>query len=449
MLRRGAVRTVALAAALTALLPLTAARAEPAEPGEGAAPPAPAAPAVPASGGHSVADLLTDLRELYRRAGEATEEYNATEVRLRRQRAEAERLGRRLAATRVSLHRRRTAAGLLARQQYRGTTGISAYVRLLLADDPQRALEQGHVLQRAAAGHAAAIARLRRGEKDADTLATRSRKALDKQQFLTAERKRLRDTVNSRLREVEELLAALTPRQLDRLRELEPGRTRAASPSPSAPAAPKGTAGAPGAPGTAAPKGPAGTTGTAGATGTAPSRQGAPAVEYAVGQLGKPCQRDAEGPDASDCPDLPRRAWLHAGRKIPRTSQEQWAGLPRVPLDELRPGDVVVYLSRTVHVGLYVGAGVLAHAPRPGAEVKASPLASHPVLGAVRPDKGARPLKSWKPPALPRSATDGPDTGSGTPTHRRGAKPGTGPGDRAVETSGKRPPKQPGPRPGH
>src|SRR5690606_40540788 len=66
-------------------------------------------------GGRSVAELLTDLQELYREAGKATETYNATEERLRKQRVETARLDRALARARLTLHDSRGAAGRLAR----------------------------------------------------------------------------------------------------------------------------------------------------------------------------------------------------------------------------------------------------------------------------------------------------------------------------------------------
>ncbi len=78
-----------------------------------------------ASGGRSVAALLTDLQTLYREAEKATERYNATEEALAEQRAETARLDRALARTRLSLHDSRGAAGRLARQQYQSVTGLS------------------------------------------------------------------------------------------------------------------------------------------------------------------------------------------------------------------------------------------------------------------------------------------------------------------------------------
>jgi len=104
-------------------------------------------------------------------------------------------------------------------------------------------------------------------------------------------------------------------------------------------------------------------------------------------------------------------AWERAGTPIPRTSQEQWARLDHVPLDELRPGDLVVYFPEATHVAMYLGDGMVIQAPRPGARVKVSPIASNPLLGAVRPDPAGPALPSYTPPELPDDATAGPDEG--------------------------------------
>ncbi|MFZ4151178.1 NlpC/P60 family protein [Streptomyces pseudogriseolus] len=366
--------TAALAAG-TVLAPLPAAAAP--EPGGGAA----------ASGGRSVPDLLTSLQTLYREAEKATERFNATEEALAKQRAETERLEKALARTRLSLHDSRGAAGRLARQQYQSLSGLSPYVRLLLARDPQRALEQGHVIGQLARERAQTVGRLTGDARQAGELARRARKALDERIALTERRKKERDQVLERLRDVEELLASLTAEQLAELAELERGRVDEAQRELVASGALSGA--------------------------NAPSAAGERAVRYAVEQLGKPYQWGAEGPQTYDCSGLTSQAWRAAGATVPRTSQEQWARLERIELVDLRPGDLVVYFHDATHVALYLGDGMVVQAPRPGARVKVSPIAANPVLGAVRPDPGGEPLEHYVPPELPEGATDGSDEGYG------------------------------------
>ncbi|MFH8405553.1 transglycosylase family protein [Streptomyces sp. NPDC018019] len=117
----------------------------------------------------------------------------------------------------------------------------------------------------------------------------------------------------------------------------------------------------------------------------AASGTGARAAAYALRQLGKPYVYGATGPYAFDCSGLTQAAWRAAGVSIPRTSQAQWRGLKRVPLKNLRVGDLVAYYRGASHIGIYIGGGRVVEAPRPGRSVRISRVNSQPVLGAVRP----------------------------------------------------------------
>jgi hypothetical protein len=184
--------------------------------------PAPVTAAPEPPGERPVADLLTDLRRLYRESERAAEAYTATDRELTRQRAVVAGLDRRLARARLALHDSRGAAGRLARQQYQNSsTALSPYVRLLMTGDPQRALEQGHVIGPVARERAGTVERLTRGEQDTAALARRARVALDRQLTLAERRSREHGTACDRLDEIEELLASLTPAQLAGLRKSE------------------------------------------------------------------------------------------------------------------------------------------------------------------------------------------------------------------------------------
>ncbi|WP_202449981.1 C40 family peptidase [Streptomyces sp. SID4917] len=363
-----------------------------------------------ASPPRTVSEMLSRLRLLYRQAEQATESFNATETELARQRAETKRLTAALARARTALALSRGDAGRLARRQYQGQSELSSYLRLLLARDPQQALEENYLVRRAARTRAHTLARLAATEKRAAALTTASREALGKQQALATKQRKQRDMVKSRLLDVEKLLASLSGKQIAAVAALEKAGTDEAQRELLASGAlgegiGKGAAtqaGAPGAPG--APGGEAG---------RAPSAKGREAVRYAVEQIGKPYEWGAEGPDTYDCSGLTQQAWAHAGVNIPRTSQEQWDELPQVSLRELRPGDLVIYFPEATHVAIYLGGGMVIQAPRPGARVKVSPIAANPLLGAVRPDPEARSLNpgAYSPPELPEGAMDGADTG--------------------------------------
>ncbi|WFB07436.1 NlpC/P60 family protein [Streptomyces sp. LX-29] len=358
---RRTIRAVSLAATVALLPPPTVAVADP-----------PEAEA-------SVADLLTRLQGLYQKAEEATEKFNEVEEKLAAQRKRTSAATRRLAGARTALVASREAAGRLAREQYRGSGGLGPTVQALLAGDAKGVTDRRHEMRRASTRQAAVVERLIRGERRADRLAHTARAALEKRQALAAKRKKQRDKVTRRLREIEETLSSLTEEQLAELRREEERETDEAQRE----LLESGLLGPV--------KGPA----------RAPSADGRQALRYAVRQLGKPYVWGAEGPASFDCSGLTSRAWAQAGRPIPRTSQEQWRRLHRVPLRELRPGDLVLYFPGATHVALYAGAGMVVQAPRPGTDVRLSPIAGNPLLGAVRPDH--TPRKTSRKPA-PRPA---------------------------------------------
>jgi peptidoglycan DL-endopeptidase CwlO len=129
----------------------------------------------------------------------------------------------------------------------------------------------------------------------------------------------------------------------------------------------------------------AATTGTyTGPTGS----QADEAAQFAYDQLGKPYVYGATGPDTYDCSGLVQAAWAAAGVSIPRTTFEQWANLPHIPMSDLEVGDLILYNGES-HVAMYVGDGYLIDAPHTGAYVEKIPESTSwyadNVDGAVRP----------------------------------------------------------------
>ncbi|MGW7379623.1 NlpC/P60 family protein [Streptomyces sp. NPDC054794] len=331
--------------------------------------------------GRPVSQLLTDLQQLYRQAEQATETFNASKEKLKTQNAQVAKLDAELARARLALHDSRAAVGRLARQQYQGSSALSPYLRLLLARDPQHALDEGHVIGQLSRERIKTVRRLAEHEKKKDELVREARKALDGQRTLAERQKNARDEVRSRLAQVEKMLATLSGARLAELAAFEQNGVAEAQKKLV----------------------------SSGALSTrrTPSQQGDRAVRYAVEQLGKPYEWGAQGPRSYDCSGLTSEAWGHAGTPIPRTSQEQWTRLHRIPLTELRPGDLVLYFPEATHVAMYLGDGMVVQAPRPGDRVKVSPIASNPILGAVRPDPKAKPLPLYNPPGLTPLGTRG------------------------------------------
>ena len=239
-------------------------------------PPVPV-PAFPAQ--QPVGELLAELQSLYLRTEQATEAYNATAKRLKQQRGKVRKLDAQLAQARTRLASGRNDAGRLAREQYRQAAGsLSPYLDLLLSRHPQQVLDQSHLIQRAAEHRLAIVDRLARSERQLDDLTTRARAALGKQQTLERRKRRQRDAVQARLHEVERLIAAMTPAQLEAVGRLERQRAGAAHLHDVR------------CPGRAVGR----ERGAAG--GRTPSEAGSLAVTYAILQLGTPYEPGTQGP---------------------------------------------------------------------------------------------------------------------------------------------------------
>jgi cell wall-associated NlpC family hydrolase len=104
------------------------------------------------------------------------------------------------------------------------------------------------------------------------------------------------------------------------------------------------------------------------------------AIAYAYSRIGTPYCWGGAGPNCFDCSGLTRAAWLMGGKSIPRTSSDQAAKLPQLPIENAMPGDI---LWRPGHVGLYVGNGLAIAAIGRGDVVRFQPAAHFAY--AVRP----------------------------------------------------------------
>ncbi|WP_225848416.1 C40 family peptidase [Streptomyces sp. HPF1205] len=342
--------TVLSAAAATAALSGSAAGLASADPGGGHGNPA----RTDAADRAGPADRL-DL--LYQQAEQATEKYDAAAEHIRRLRQELSALQDRAAQARQRVDELRDALGQVAAGQYR-EGGIDPAVTLLLSGDPGTYLDRAATLDRISAEQADRLRQLQESER---LLVQQRTRAAAKLAELRATGAALRDrkrAVQRALAEARRLLAALPPAQRAAYAAGTPGgrASRAGRPQPAAfPSLP------------------------------AASGRAALAVAAARRMLGAPYVWGAAGPDAFDCSGLMQYAYAQAGVALPRTSQEQMNAGTRVPLDQVRPGDLVIYRSDASHVAMYVGGGRVIHAPYPGARVRYDAVDMMPVTAVTRP----------------------------------------------------------------
>jgi peptidoglycan DL-endopeptidase CwlO len=100
----------------------------------------------------------------------------------------------------------------------------------------------------------------------------------------------------------------------------------------------------------------------------APSEVAGRAIQYALGEVGKPYVWGATGPNSYDCSGLMLRAYESAGITLPRVARQQyWAGA-QLPVRQAQPGDLVFWgydrsnPDSIHHVAMYLGNGRMVEA---------------------------------------------------------------------------------------
>jgi peptidoglycan DL-endopeptidase CwlO len=106
----------------------------------------------------------------------------------------------------------------------------------------------------------------------------------------------------------------------------------------------------------------------------APSGRAGVAVRFALAQIGKPYVFAAAGPRAFDCSGLTMAAWGKAGVSLPHLARAQFGMGHAVSKSQLEPGDLVFFYSGIGHVAMYIGHGMVVHAPHTGDVVRIAPL---------------------------------------------------------------------------
>ncbi|MFF7554763.1 NlpC/P60 family protein [Streptomyces olivaceus] len=373
---------VAVVCAVTVLAAPDTAFADPApSPSSSASSPSSPAPrSSPATSGKDLEAVREKLDKLYREAASATDAYNAAEEKADQQNAEIVELAKKIVKGEEKLDRLKERAGAAARSQYR-TGGLPDGAKLMLSEDPEDFLDgTGRVLQgqRATKG---LLGELTRAQEDLETYAADASARFTKLEANRKARATAQKKIEKQIAAAEKVESELEQEEKERLARLEREAQDKAQ------TAWLGS-------------------GILKDLDTGATEQGRKAVEYATAQIGKPYQWGAEGPKSYDCSGLTSQAWVAAGRTVPRTSQEQWKQLERVDVEDMRPGDLIIYFDDASHVSMYVGDGSVVHAPRPGRAITVAGAGSMPILGVVRPDPATAPDE---PPAAAADKTPAAD----------------------------------------
>jgi cell wall-associated NlpC family hydrolase len=368
------------------------------------------------------------VADLYQQVDAATQQYDATEERIAQLQAAVSGESSKAAQLRNQLATASAGLGRLAAEQYRDA-GMSPEMALVFATHPDAYLEKAGVDDRLADLARQRVLAALIDQQQLNTLERESAASLADlkaaQTQLAAHRAdieaRLADARNrldmlgaAQRQQVTAALAGSLPGDglgttvsvaaptLSSLLAAVAASTANASPGATTPSTPKpatgpSTAASPSAPASAANPTATASPGAVPANGAAPDNSAdqsmsagdeariIKAISAAYGELGRPYVWGATGPDEFDCSGLTQHVWAAAGVMLPRTSQEQADAGESVPLSDIRPGDLVIYYPGDTHVGIYVGQGLVIHAPRPGSYVQFAPVDSMPIDKIVRP----------------------------------------------------------------
>jgi cell wall-associated NlpC family hydrolase len=121
---------------------------------------------------------------------------------------------------------------------------------------------------------------------------------------------------------------------------------------------------------------PAQATASSGVSATTANR----ALHFAATRRGSLYKYGAVGPRRFDCSGFTKWSYARAGKRLPRSTTQQYRATIRVTRS-VRRGDLVFFMSRgrTYHVGIYAGAGRIWHAPKPGQRVRLARIWSRSV----------------------------------------------------------------------
>ena len=105
---------------------------------------------------------------------------------------------------------------------------------------------------------------------------------------------------------------------------------------------------------------------------TTSQKQRIRAMRVALAQRGDPYRYGATGPNAFDCSGLTSFSYRQVGRSIPRTTDQQKAGLRGIAQRDKARGDIIIFHNggNAYHAGIYIGDNKIVHASRSGTPVK-------------------------------------------------------------------------------
>ncbi|MCZ4609567.1 NlpC/P60 family protein [Streptomyces sp. Lzd4kr] len=326
----------------------------------------------------SLEEVEKKVDDLYRQAESATEKYNSAKDKTTKQRKRVDTLLDDVAKRTQKLNEAREELGRNAAAQYRTGAAAPDTATFLLADNPQDYFDQTQLMDRMTG----------RQKESVDDYFTQQSETMEKRREATQSLETLTDsqndlksakaTVQQKLSDARELLSKLTAEEKARLAAIEKRRQEEAARKAAELARQQAEAERQREEAAAAaqqqestqPPADSGTSDSSSSSDSSYATKAEKALAFARSQIGKPYVWGATGPDSYDCSGLTQAAWKAAGVDIPRVTYDQVNAGTTVPLSSAQPGDLVFFYDDVTHVGIYIGNGMMIHAPKPGAYVR-------------------------------------------------------------------------------
>jgi cell wall-associated NlpC family hydrolase len=302
-------------------------------------------------------DVQNKVKDLHEQAEQASEAYDKAAGDLATLQHKVDQIQARITAEQTQLGNAQSALGSLAAAQYR-SGGVDNSLQLMLAASPDSYLQQATAMNEVAdksAGSMKSAQEIKRQLDQDKSEASTDLAQLQKTRDLMAHN--MAD-VNAREKQAQDLLNTLSKAQRTQYDTQQKQQTQQNTSTKQV--APTGLP-------------------------PAPNARAQIAVNFAKAQIGKPYVYGAAGPRSFDCSGLTMAAWAAAGVSMSHGSSDQAYEFPAVSEKDIQPGDLIIYYGSMHHVGIYVGAGQVIHAPYSGTVVQYAPLHSMPVVRIVRP----------------------------------------------------------------
>ncbi|MFD3931343.1 NlpC/P60 family protein [Streptomyces sp. NPDC058614] len=316
----------------------------------------------------SLEEVEKKVDDLYRQAESATDKYNAAKEKTSKQRKQVDTLLDDVAKRTEKLNTAREELGSFAAAQYRTGAAAPDTASLLLADNPQDYFDQTQLMDRLTTRQKAAVDDYVTEQAAATEKRTEASQSLETLTTSQTALKTSKADVQQKLAAARELLSQLTAEEKARLAAVEEEQRKEAERKAAELAQQQAAAEA-----AAKAAQESSSSATTGSTATADSSyatKAAKALAFARAQVGKPYVWGATGPGSYDCSGLTQAAWKAAGVTLPRVTYDQVNAGTTVALSDAQPGDLVFFYDDVSHVGLYIGNGMMIHAPKPGAYVR-------------------------------------------------------------------------------